>query len=346
MDTEMKDQVNATEETENEEPEVRTDDEGMEDGGIGIGEDGSLVFSDDFFDGLGDAPKEAPAEPAAPAETKTEPTAAEPAFYTPQEMAEAFATGAVDAARLRPEVKDYYEAIMSKMPPETPTQPQQFQPVQQLPVQQQPQQPAALPQVDYAVLAEAAKKVACKSLLKISEDDFDEFDPNHARAQNMAMMDIRDRAMEMSRQQAAQENARAQMTMAAQARMADLNLMYAEAKQQNSDFDAANAYYSKWREGLTVKESREVDQIIQRGNKAQVSQLLGRLLADYREAHGVATPGQQTTNQAKKPAPTPPKVEGVAGSQSNDNPGVVDVSVLANMSQDEQVNFLLKNKFA
>lgn len=295
---------------------------------VGLDENGVLVFSNDFFE---EFEKEETEEVKAEAETEEKPSEPEPEYYTPEQLAEAFEKGEIDGERIKPEARDYYDAISKVQRPRPEPQPQ---PMPQ-PMPMPPQQPL---NIDIKQLREAAKRIAATHYLGIPEKDFDEFEPSHAQAQQMAMLDIRDRAMEMHRQQTEQAYRQQQAEYAARQRIAEINQAYAEVKASMPDADAVSDYFGEWREGLSLRENREIDEVLRSGGRKEIKALFGRIEKAYRQAKAPPPP-------ATPPTPPPPPVEKGSGTQSKEEPGVVDATEFAKMSPDEQADFLIRNKF-
>lgn len=301
----------------------------LESGSVGLGEDGTVTFAKDFFDD--DFGPFAETEPEAEPEPEPEP---EPVYYTPQEMADAFGSGSVDLEKLRPDVRDYYNAIMARQP-ETPK------------VERPMPVPMPAPQpVDLGALREAGKKVAAQLYLNIPEGDFDEFNPEHQQAQQIAMMEIRDRALAMNRQHMAQlQEAHAAMAQAERLKV-DYQRTYEAFGRENADIDmrALDSFYGEWRSGLTVKDAAEVDAALKSGDLGKVRMVMSRMANDYRSRAKGGGGTAQATKEARPAAKAPPKVEGSGGGEAKDEAGVMDISKLGEMSLDEQADMLLKLK--
>ena len=280
--------------------------------GITLDESGELNIPDGFWDEPGEqAPDPAPVEATEPAEPEVEPT-----YYTPEEVAEAFAAGNVDPEKLRPELRDYYKAIDGRM-----RRSAEAERVQQELARQQPAPPSA--PVSWEQLGEAAKVLAAKNYLGINPEEFDEFDPRHAMARNMAMQEIRDRAQAMYQQQAYQQR-----------RYAEVGNVYASYLQSVPEFDEiAERFFPLWRENLTVREHNAVNEILASGDPEKLKKLFDRIVTDY-----------QAGKKKQVAAPTPPPVMGTAGAATEER-GVVDAVEFGNMTPDEQAEFLIRNKF-
>ncbi len=293
--------------------------------GITLGEDGELNIPDDFW-GEGEAAPETP-EPEPAQEATAEPAKpegdepGEQTFYTPEEVAEAFAAGNVDPEKLRPELRDYYKAIDGRMRQSADAQRVQQELARQ---QQQPAQPSA--PVSWEQLMEASKVLAARNYLGIKPEEFDEFDPRHAAARNIAMQEIRDRAQAMYQQQAYQQRCYAEVAN-----------VYSSYLQSVPEFnEIAERFFPMWRENLTVRDHRAVDEILASGDPEKLRKLFDRIVTDYQA-------GKEKT--APKPAPlAPPPVMGTAGSTAETG-GVVDAAEFGNMTPEEQAEFLINNKF-
>lgn len=94
----------------------------------------------------------------------------------------------------------------------------------------------------------------------------------------------------------------------------------------------------EWREGLSLRENREIDEVLRSGGRKEIKALFGRIEKAYRQAKAPPPP-------ATPPTPPPPPVEKGSGTQSKEEPGVVDATEFAKMSPDEQADFLIRNKF-
>lgn len=286
----------------------------VEETGITLDESGELNIPDNFWDEPGEqAPDPAPVEATEPAE----PDVTEPTYYTPEEVAEAFAAGNVDPEKLRPELRDYYAAIDAKT-----RQRAEAERVQQELARQQPQAQASAP-VSWEQLMEASKVLAAKNYLGINPEEFDEFDPRHAAARNIAMQEIRDRAQAMYQQQAYQQR-----------RYAEVANVYSEYTQKVPEFyEISERFFPVWRENLTVRDHRAVDEILASGDPEKLRKLFDRIVTDY-----------QAGRKKQVAAPAPPPVMGTAGAATEER-GVVDAVEFGKMTPDEQAEFLIKNKF-
>ncbi len=312
------------------EKEEKIEQQGQEEGTPGeitLDETGELNIPEDFWDD-GDPASETKPEPEKPAEP-TEPAPPAPTPYTKEELAEAFADGKVDAAKVPPELKEWYEAIEAAGQRRREAQQQTPPPVQPVP-QQQPQ-PQQTPAERYKLARDAAKQIAARNYLGIEAGEIDEFNPQHAAAINQAMQDIRDVAVQMQQQQAA-----------ARQKLGEFDAMYREFHAKEPEMERINSeFFPRWLENLPKKEADAVERIIAGGDIGKVRQLLDRVVADYKKGRAPTTP-------ATPPAPvrTPPPVVSTRGAEPDDKPGMVDVSKLGDMTPDEQAEFLLKHKFA
>lgn len=331
---------------------------------ITMGEDGSLTIPDNFWDDVPETgtdaeveakePKEAdePTEPVTPQEPedKTQEPAVEPtepakqaepkkpedqAFYTPEQMAEAFAAGKVDEAKLTPEVKDYYSRItdvMQQRQQALRTQEELMRKVQQ---QQAPQAQAQQGHITWEQYMEASKVLAAKNYLKIDVDDFDEFDPRHASARQMAMLEIRDQAQAIRTQQEQQQQ-----------RVAGVVGVYAQYQAKVPEFDTiSETFFPAWRERLSVRDSKAVDMILASGDPAKLGALLDRVVSDYGASKGKQPVTDAKTDVQKKPTGKPPEVMTAAGGAQEEGKGVVSLKNFGTMSPEEQAEFLINNKF-
>jgi hypothetical protein len=307
---------------------------------IRLDETGDLVIPDSFW---GETKETEP-------ETKgQEPQAAAQARYTPEELAEAFIGGNIDTAKLTPELAEYYTAINAaagrRAEAERAQQERQRQMIPPVPPQiLQPQPQPAQTQMSkesWAQLTEIGKAVAARNYLGIKPEEFDEFDPGHVRALNMAIMDVREQAQQMAQARQLQETQRAQAIRQVQARQGEVLNVVEDMRTKTPDFDEINEkFFPQWRGNLTVKEHEAVTEIMTRGTPAQVRDLITRVITDYRK----------TKEQPAKPKPagagvsTPPPVVS-AGNAGGEMQGMADAAVLSGMSADDQVQWLIKNKF-
>jgi hypothetical protein len=292
---------------------------------ITIGEDGEVVVPDSFWDDISEAPK-AP-EPAKPEPVQPEPA---PAYYTPEEFAAAFASGAVDEAKLRPEVAEFYKAAVKQGAAQAPA------PVPQAPAPTPATQaPAAMTPAQYAQLREAAKKVAARNYLGIDPAEFDEMDPSHAEAQRFAMGQIQARAREIASARA-DEAARANMLAA------EIGSLDAEYRRKDPEFFAKHeALMLDYMERLPYKSGAEAMRAIQTGDVAGIKKFLDGVYQDYKKQSAPVT--APVAPAAKTP---PPAVMTASGSSEGVSAGLADAEELADMSDEERAEWLIRHKFA
>lgn len=258
-------------------------------------------------------------------------------YYTPEEVAKAFENGDVEPERLRPEVRDYYSAIDASARRRADAQRIQQEMRAEMPQQAPQPAPAVSPTIStkeqWAQLADAAKALAAWNYLGISPDDFDEYDPNHTAARNMAMQEIRERAQVMYREQEAAVQRQAQT----QRKAAEVANLYAEYRQKEPEMDRiGDELFPAWREGLTVREYKAVDEVLASGDVGKIKGLFDRLIADYKKGKGAP--------RASRAVQAPPSVEGAVSAGAEDG-GVVDIKDFGSMTPDEQAAFLIENKF-
>lgn len=315
---------------------------------ITLSESGELDISDNFWD---EHPKE-------PARTPQTPTPEQPAaHYTPEELAEAFINGNIDETKLKPELTEYYKAInaIAQRRQEAQRQAQlrqaQLQQAQLQQAQQQtPQTQPEMSKESWARLKEVGKIVAAQRYLGIEPGAFDEYDPNHVAAQNMAMIELREQAQQMAqtqRIQQAQQDRQAQMAQQmrqqAQAKNAEIINILNDVRQKTPDVDfneVNEKYFKEWRDNLSVKEYNGVKQIMAMGTPAQIRDLVTRVVADYRKSKGQPS----SVKNAKTNAAVPPSVI-KAGNAGEERKGMANVSDFGGLSPDEQVQWLIDNKF-
>ena len=289
---------------------------------ITMGDDGELNIPDSFFEGLGEEEKTPEDKPEPEAKPGAE-ESAEPAYYTPEEFAAAFASGSVDEAKLRPEVAEFYKAAV-KQQPAPPVQPPQ-PPVQAGAPVMTPQQ--------YATLREAAKRIAAQNFLGIKPEEFDDMEPTHAEAARFAMGQLQARAREIAVSRAAEE-ARAQRLTE------EIRSLDAEYSRKDPEFFKSHeARLHDYIGRMPYREATEAIRAIQSGDAAGIRKLIAGVYADYKAS--AAKTGQ------KAAAPPPPPVMKAGGSaEEGERAGMVDVSKLGEMSPEEQAEWLVKNKFA
>ena len=279
---------------------------------ITLDDSGELTIPADFWGDLGNTETKTEQEPEPVPEPEPE-KPDEPQYYTPQEVAEAFAAGAVDPEKLRPELKEYYEAIDAST--RRNAEAQRIQ--QQFATQQ-----TALPTPTFEQVAEAAKVLAAQNYLGISPEEFDEFDPKHAAARNMAMSEIRDRVLQIQQNQVRQQQTTANVAS-----------FCAEYRQTVPEFDeVGEKYFPQWREKLTVREYQAVDAILASGDVGKLKGLFDRIVSDYKTEKGAK----------KAPVTPPPPVMSTSGAAQGDAGKVVDLSRFRDMSPDEQAKFLIQ----
>ncbi|MDR1979548.1 MAG: hypothetical protein LBQ42_12510 [Synergistaceae bacterium] len=320
---------------------------------IALTEDGGLEVADSFWESEDKARPEEAAQP--------QPQAGR---YTPEELAEAFINGTIDQAKLTPEVAEYYKAIdaaaqrrneAARLQREMLQRAQQAQPPQaQLPQAQAPQAQAQPPisKEAWAQLMEMGKVLAAKNYLGIKPEEFDEFDPKHMAAQNSAVVELRERAQQLHQAQQAQQARQAQEAqiarqaqVQAQVRQAEIVNAVAEIKQKTPEFDEIDQkFFPQWKERLPFKEYQAVDAIFRQGSAAQVRDLMNKIIADYKATKAPTDKTAATSKTATPKTATPPPVM-TAGNAGGETQGVTDVSKLGEMSSDEQVDWLIKNKF-
>ena len=238
-----------------------------------LDENGELNVPDSFW-GEEFAQKDE-AEPAEPA-PEEQPQVQQ---YTAEEIGQAFIEGNIDASRLPQELIPYYQAIAAQQQRayEAEMVQRQIQAVQYAQQQQ-------VPQATWDDFTNAANQLAARKFLGIEPDQFDEFNPQHMAAQQMAMLEIRDYAMAAQRQQ--MEDQRFQYEFAQ---------LYADYKQKEPEMDViAHQYFNTWKQGLTVRESAAVDAAMQSRDLGQMKGVMDKLISDYRKSRG----GQGRQRQA------------------------------------------------
>lgn len=280
---------------------------------ITLDDSGELTIPADFWGDLGNTETKTEQEPEPVQEEAKPEEPQEPQYYTPQEVAEAFAAGAVDPEKLRPELKDYYEAIDAST--RRSAEAQRIQ--EQFATQQK-----ALPTPTFEQVTEAATILAAQNYLGISPEEFDEFDPKHAAARNMAISEIRDRVMQIQQNQVRQQQTTANVAS-----------FCAEYRQTVPEFDeVGEKYFPQWREKLTVREYQAVDAILASGDVGKLKGLFDRIVSDYKAEKGAK----------KAPVTPPPAVMSTSGAAQGDAGKVVDISNFGDMSPDDQAKFLIQ----
>ena len=287
-----------------------------------LDESGELNVPDSFW---GDefAPKDdaEPAEPTGAAEPAPEgPPAVQQ--YTAEEIGQAFIEGRIDESRLPQELIPYYQAIAAQQQRayEAEMVQRQIQAVQYAQQQQ-------VPQATWDDFTNAANQLAARKFLGIKPDQFDEFNPQHMAAQQMAMLEIREYAMAAQQQQMEDQRFQDAFTQ-----------LYVDYKQKEPDMDViAHQYFNTWKQGLTVRENAAVDAAMQSRDLGQMKGVLDKLISDYRKSRG----GQSRQKQA---VAAPPAVVG-AGNAGEAVSLPPDFSKLGDMTPDEQAAWLIANKY-
>jgi hypothetical protein len=302
---------------------------------ITIDQSGELVIPESFWD---PEPQIKAAEPAPEPPKTPEPAA----HYTPEELAEAFISGSIDTEKLKPELAEYYKAIDAATKRRGEAERARQEMLRQVPPapQSQASQPQTMSRESWGQLTEMGKVLAAKNYLGIKPEEFDEFDPKHVSAQNAAIAELRERAQQIAHVQAQQQSRQVQVAQMMRARQAEIINTVTDLRQKTPDFDTIDKdFYPKWRDGLPVKEYRAVEEIVNRGTPAQIRDLMTRVIADYRKSKD---PSGATPKAAASVAP-PPVIS--AGNAGDEHQGMVNVADLGSMSADDQVSWLVKNRF-
>jgi hypothetical protein len=254
-----------------------------------------------------------------------------PAYYTPEEFAEAFADGTIDEAKLAPDVAAFYKAAMSRS--QVPAQPVQQPfaapgPVSLTPMPPQVNRAPVMSREQYAQLTEAAKNVACANYLGIKPEEFNEFDAEHAQARNFAMQEIRARASEIASQRAA-EASRAQQLAS------EVSALDAEYRQKDPEFFAKHETVMQDYLGrMPFRAAAEAIRAIQAGDAAGIRKFIGAVYQDYKKG------GKPAATPAK---PAPPSLLSVGASANDKRGGFADASELSGMSAEDQADWLVKH---
>lgn len=272
-----------------------------------------------------------------------------PALYTAEELGEAFANNSVDPNRLSEELKQYYLAIedANKRRASAASEAERIrqQMMQQYQNQFQEQahqqtQPQKSQRVNFEELNNAAKIYACREYLGIDPDDLDEFDPQHNRAIQLAMGEIKERVNQYQQEQLAAHRQQEESQRAVNERYATVANVYAEYKTKVPELDhIGDVYFPQWQSALTVQEAQQVQYIMAHGDEKQLKGLFEKIIGDYRK-----TKEGGNKNQPKQVA-SPPPVLGAVGGADEGRDGVVDISKLSEMTTEEQARFLIQNKF-
>jgi hypothetical protein len=283
---------------------------------ITMGEDREPTIPDSFWD---DEPTA-----AEPAKGEGKPGEAAPACYTPQEFAEAFAAGKVDAARLPKGMADYYKVADEALRRQATAPPAQPQP-------SQPQPQRRMTRETWNQLLDASKLHAARNYLGIDPSELDpDLNQAHALALSAAMQEIQARAAAMGEERRRAQEAQRQ-----------IDSLYAEYKSREPEFDEIDArFFPLWMGSLTVREANAIGAIFQSGDMARVRAVLDRVVADYKSRKAGGKGEAQ-----RKAAEPPPAVVKAGGAGEGEGRGMADVSRLGEMSSDELAEFLVKNKF-
>ncbi|RKX63935.1 MAG: hypothetical protein DRP34_00580 [Thermodesulfobacteriota bacterium] len=244
-------------------------------------------------------------------EEKTEETKAEPQkevqYYTPEELAR-LELNQIDPARVPPELKPYYEAILKAEAQKG---------------QEQSQEQAQVPdekQLYDLIQAEARRRVE----MKLGET-FDELNPKHLTALAVEAAKV---SQEIERKMMVQQK---------------IN----ELKAQEPYFDQINEYIKQKLEDLPAKEYLKIISAIQNDDLNTFLPFWERMRKEfYQEKLGKTLQSNELTKtteqaQANQPAPEPPKVEG-AGKGEVETPPKINPQDFAKMKTEEQAEALIK----
>ena len=244
-------------------------------------------------------------------EEKTEETKEEPQkevqYYTPEELAR-LELNQIDPARVPPELKPYYEAILKAEAQKG---------------QEQPQKQAQVPdekQLYDLIQAEARRRVE----MKLGET-FDELNPKHLTALAVEAAKV---SQEIERKMMIQQK---------------IN----ELKSQEPYFDQINEYIKQKLEDLPAKEYLKIMSAIQNDDLNTFLPFWEKMRKEfYQEKLGKTLQSNEpvkTTEQAqaKQSAPEPPKVEG-AGKGEVETPPKINPQDFAKMKTEEQAEALIK----
>jgi hypothetical protein len=188
----------------------------------------------------------------------------------------------------------------------------------------------------YARLTEAAKNVACANYLGISPKEFDEYNAEHTQARNFAMQEIRARAIELA-------SARQAEAARAQALASEIGTLDAEYRAKDPEFFAKHESLMRdYLERMPHRAATEAIRAIQAGDAAGIRQFVSAVYGDYKNKKGGNPPAPA---QRAKPAP-PPVMKASGAGEASSGSGFADAGALADMTPDEQAEWLIANKFA
>lgn len=307
---------------------------------ISIDENGELNIGDELLAEAG-APAEVEQKVEKPAPVEE---VKAPEVYTPEDMAKAFIENTIDASKLPESVQNYYKAILAEQQRRTEilsiNRPQPAQPVTPVAPPQAPQPAKALTPAQYAELQGAGKTLATR-MLGIKPDEFDEYNPNHQQAQQIAMNDIRVRAQQIEQeraQQAYQAQAQAYQQQQVAIRQQNLQSITTEFQKNANWQDIDQNFYPTWRSKLDAQTGAVVDSIMAEGNVDKVKALMSQVIKAY--------DAQKTPNMAVKQVQAPPAVMGSNTSTDVvENKGMADTSKLGGMTPEERAAWFIQNKF-
>jgi hypothetical protein len=259
-----------------------------------------------------------------------------PEVYTPEDMAKAFIENTIDASKLPAGVQDYYKAILAEQQRRVEIlninrpQPQQ---VQQPMARPEPVNAKALTPQQYTELQDAGKTLATK-MLGIAPDAFDEYNPNHQQAQQIAMNDIRVRAQQIEQERyEAKVQAYQQQQMAV--RQQNLQVITNDFQKNPNWQDIDKNFYPSWRANLDQRTGQVVDGILAEGNVDKVKALMGQVVRAY-----------DAQKSPVKQVKAPPAVMGSNTSTDVvEAKGMADTSKLGDMTPEERAAWFIQNKF-
>jgi NAD(P)H-hydrate repair Nnr-like enzyme with NAD(P)H-hydrate epimerase domain len=175
-------------------------------------------------------------------------------------------------------------------------------------------------------------------MLGIAENEFDEYNPNHQQAQQVAMNDIRVRARQIEEERAQasyQQQAQAYMQQQQAIRQQNLQSIVTEFQANSNWQDIDKNFYPKWRGNLDATTGAVVDGILAEGNKDKVRSLLTQVVKAY----------DAQKAPVKAPVKAPPAVMGSEVSTDVvESKGMADASKLAGMTPEERAAWFITNK--
>jgi hypothetical protein len=324
---------------------------------IALGDDGNLIIGDDVViaenfkpSSWEDKPEQSNVDALGVEQNAAQ---ALPEVYNTQDLAKAFIENTVDASRIPPAMKEYYDAIIAEQ-----TRRQEIQqlamptvqPQQMIPPPGPPPQPPTeqfkITKEEYKQLREGARNLAAK-YVGVRPQDIDEYNQEHQEAVQLAMSQIQNRAQDIFKQQQAQQFQQAQQkyTQHAQAfqqqqlqiRQQQYQGIVKEFQKNPNWTDIDKNFYPSWFGKQDQRTQAAIQSIMASGDVNKVKQVMSSVFAAY---------DAQKKPAATRKAPTPVPQVMSAGNESDygTRGNLADASKLADMSPEERGRWFIDNK--